>query len=68
VFALALAVRRATGTGAFVGLMAGIAAVAVFAFHPATRDISFLWQNPLGVIVVMVVGSAVSVLTGRAEA
>ena len=68
VFALALAVRRATGTGAFVGLMAGIAAVAVFAFHPATRDISFLWQNPLGVIVVMVVGSTVSVLTGRAEA
>ena len=64
VFVLALAVRRANGTGAFVGLMAGIAAVAVFALHPATKGISFLWQNPLGVIVVLVVGTIVSVMTG----
>jgi solute:Na+ symporter, SSS family len=64
VFVLALALRRANGTGAFVGLLAGIAAVAVFALHPATRGISFLWQNPLGVIVVVAVGSIVSALTG----
>ena len=64
VFVLALAVRRANGTGAFVGLMAGIAAVAVFALHPATKGISFLWQNPLGVIVVVVVGTIVSLMTG----
>jgi solute:Na+ symporter, SSS family len=61
VFVLALAVRRANGTGAFVGLLAGIAAVATFALHPATRGISFLWQNRLGVLVVVAVGSLVSV-------
>jgi hypothetical protein len=43
--------------------MAGIAAVAVFALHPATKGISFLWQNPLGVIVVLVVGTIVSLMT-----
>ena len=64
VFVLALVVRRANGAGAFVGLLAGIAAVAVFAIHPATKGISFLWQNPLGVIVVLIVGTAVSLLTG----
>jgi Na+/proline symporter len=64
VFVLALVVRRANGTGAFIGLLAGIAAVAVFALHPATRGISFLWQNPLGVIVVLIVGTVVSLLTG----
>jgi hypothetical protein len=61
-------VRRANGTGAFVGLLAGMAAVAVFAMHPATRGISFLWQNPLGVTVVVIVGSIVSILTGRRDA
>jgi Na+/proline symporter len=64
VFMLALLVRRANGTGAFVGLTAGIAAVAAFAIHPATKGISFLWQNPLGVIVVLVVGTIVSLMTG----
>jgi solute:Na+ symporter, SSS family len=64
VFVLALAVRRANGTGAFVGLIAGIAAVAVFALHPATKGYSFLWQNPLGVLVVLIVGSIVSAATG----
>ncbi len=67
VFVLALAVRRANGAGAFVGLMAGIAAVAVFAFHPATSGLSFLWQNPLGVVVVLVVGTVVSLATGGAR-
>jgi Na+/proline symporter len=64
VFVLALAFRRANGAGAFVGLLAGIAAVALFASHPATKGISFLWQNPLGVVVVLVVGSIVSLMTG----
>jgi SSS family solute:Na+ symporter len=63
VFVLALTFPRATGTGAFSGLIAGIVAVAVFAFHPATKGISYLWQNPLGVIVVMLVGTTVSLLT-----
>ena len=65
VFVLALFVKRSNGAGAFVGLIAGIAAVATFAFHPATKGISFLWQNPLGVIVVVIVGTLVSLMTGR---
>jgi Na+/proline symporter len=63
VFVLAVAFRRATGTGAFVGLIAGMAVVLTVAFHPATSGISFLWQNPIGAIVVVVVGLAVSALT-----
>jgi SSS family solute:Na+ symporter len=63
VFVLALAVRRANGTGAFVGLLAGITAVAAVAFHPSTRNLSFLWHNPIGVIVVVIVGTVVSLAT-----
>jgi solute:Na+ symporter, SSS family len=62
VFILALAFKRATGTGAFVGLLAGIATVLAFAFHPRTRDVSYLWHNPLGVVVVLIVGISVSLL------
>jgi solute:Na+ symporter, SSS family len=65
VFVLALAVHRANGTGAFVGLLAGMGAVAAVAFHPSTRGMSFLWQNPIGVVVVVIVGTAVSLLTAR---
>ena len=64
VFVLALAVRRANGAGAFVGLLAGMAAVAVVAFHPSTKSISFLWHNPIGVVVVVAVGIVVSLATG----
>ncbi|HEX5475141.1 MAG TPA: sodium:solute symporter [Vicinamibacterales bacterium] len=63
VFVLALVFKRANGTGAFVGLLAGLATVVTFAFHPRTRNVSYLWHNPLGVIVVVVVGAIVSVLT-----
>src|SRR5205814_9220483 len=55
VFVLALGFKRANGHGAFTGLIAGIAAVVAFAFHPATRGISYLWHNPIGVAVVLVV-------------
>ncbi|MCA1562067.1 MAG: sodium:solute symporter [Acidobacteria bacterium] len=68
VFVLALAFRRSNGHGAFVGLLAGIVAVAAFALHPATKDISFLWHNPIGVIVVVIVGLLVSAVTPRATA
>ena len=67
VFVLALGFKRANGHGAFTGLIAGIAAVVAFAFHPATRGISYLWHNPIGVAVVLVVGMAVSLLTGPAQ-
>ena len=41
-----------------------MAGVVVFALHPATKGISFLWQNPLGVIVVVAVGTMVSLMAG----
>jgi SSS family transporter len=68
VFVLALGFRRANGTGAFVGLLAGMSAVVVFAFHPRTRSISYLWHNPIGVVVVVVVGMTVSLMTRSSTA
>jgi Na+/proline symporter len=54
VFMLAILTRRATGTGAFIGLIAGMTAVATVA---TTRpDVSFLWHNVIGAGVVFVVG------------
>jgi Na+/proline symporter len=38
VFILALAVKRANGHGAFIGMITGIVVVFVVAFHPATRS------------------------------
>ena len=63
VFVLALTVPRANGHGAFIGLLSGILFVVAFAFNPGTRSISYLWHNPIGVVVVMVVGTAVSLMT-----
>ena len=58
VFVLAIGTKRATGTGAFVGLIAGMAAVAwVAVTYP---QISFLWHNVVGVTVVVVVGMLLS--------
>jgi SSS family transporter len=67
VFILALMFKRSNGTGAFVGLLAGIATVAAVAAHPATRDLSFLWHNPIGVVAVLIVGTIVSMVTGGAR-
>jgi Na+/proline symporter len=58
VFVLAIGTRRATGTGAFVGLIAGMSAVAFVAFR--YPQISFLWHNVVGVTVVVIVGMAIS--------
>jgi solute:Na+ symporter, SSS family len=63
VFVLALAFRRANGHGAFAGLLSGIVFVVGFAFNPSTRGISYLWHNPIGVTVVVIVGMTVSLLT-----
>lgn len=58
VFMLAILTRRATGTGAFVGLLAGMSSVASVAyFRP---DISFLWHNVIGAVVVFGVGLSLS--------
>jgi solute:Na+ symporter, SSS family len=63
VFVLALGFRQSNGHGAFVGLLSGISVVVIFAFHPSTRNVSYLWHNPLGVAVVLAVGLPVSLLT-----
>jgi Na+(H+)/acetate symporter ActP len=57
VFILAVAFRRATGTGAFVGLIAGMGAVALVASY---TPIAFLWHNVVGAVVVVIAGLAVS--------
>jgi len=62
VFMLAILTRRTTGTGAFIGLIAGMSAVASVAF--LRPDISFLWHNVIGAVVVFVVGLTLSFLTG----
>jgi len=62
VFVLALGTKRATGTGAFVGLFAGIASVAVVSNY---TNISFLWYNLVGCVAVFVVGMIVSLFTRK---
>jgi SSS family solute:Na+ symporter len=64
VFILAFGVKRANGQGAFVGLIAGLVAVTIFAWLPQTKDISFLWYNVVGALAVTVVGVLVSAMTG----
>jgi Na+/proline symporter len=61
VFLLAIGWRPANGTGAFVGLLVGMATVGFFATQ---TGISFLWHNLIGAVVVYVVGIVVSALTG----
>jgi SSS family transporter len=63
VFMLAILTRRATGTGATVGLAAGMSAVALVAF--GRPDIAFLWHNVVGAVVVFVVGIVVSGATSN---
>ena len=63
VFMLAVLTRRATGTGAFVGLIAGMSAVAAVAF--GRPEISFLWHNVIGALAVVGVGLSVSALSPR---
>jgi Na+/proline symporter len=57
VFLLAM-VPRSRGTGAFVGLIVGMSAVAAVNF--GAPDVSFLWHNVIGALTVLVVGLALS--------
>jgi SSS family solute:Na+ symporter len=66
VFMLAMLTRRASGTGAFVGLIAGMVFVGSVAF--LRPDISFLWHNVIGAVGVVVVGLIVSVFTSARRA
>ena len=62
VFLLAM-IRRAGAAGAFIGLIAGMAAVASVA--TLAPEVSFLWHNVVGAVVVVVVGMAISVVAPR---
>jgi SSS family transporter len=65
VFILAVGVRGATANGAFIGLLAGMGAVAWAAtFTP----VAFLWHNVIGAGVVVMVGVFVSVISRKPKA
>ena len=57
VFLLAIGWKRANGNGAFIGLIAGMAAVG---YVNAFTTVEFLWLNVVGAVVVFVVGALVS--------
>jgi Na+/proline symporter len=59
VFILAIGVKRANGHGAFVGLLTGMGSVAWVA---AYTKVAFLWHNVVGAVVVVVVGTLVSLV------
>jgi SSS family solute:Na+ symporter len=64
VFILALLVKRATGHGAFVGLIAGMVSVWYVATNYA---IAYLWLNVVGAVAVTVVGLSVSLFTPQSR-
>jgi len=64
VFILAILTKRATATGAFWGLIAGMVVVLIVAF---TTSIAFLWHNLVGAVVVVAVGMGISLLQQRLD-
>jgi Na+/proline symporter len=66
VFLLAIGWKRANGHGAFIGLIAGMAAVG---YVNTFTSVEFLWLNVVGAVVVFAVGAIVSaVIPQRAAA
>jgi len=61
VFVLAFFVKRCTATGAFVGVLAGEAAI----FTTARFTEAFLWYNVIGCAVVVAVGWSISAIQAR---
>ncbi len=59
VFLLAM-IPRARGWGAFIGLLAGMTAVASVWFF--ARSVSFLWWNVVGAVTVVIVGMLISLV------
>lgn len=57
VFVLAIGTKRATGNGAFIGLIAGMISVALVS---NLTKISFLWYNVIGCVVVVIIGMLIS--------
>jgi Na+(H+)/acetate symporter ActP len=62
VFVLAFFFRRVTGTGAFIGMIAGETAI-LLSFW--LTGISFLWYNVIGCVVVVVTGVVMSALVAE---
>ncbi|MEZ4377271.1 MAG: sodium:solute symporter [Gemmatimonadales bacterium] len=62
VFLLAM-LPRTRGPGAFIGLLAGMGAVAAVSF--GLPEVSFLWHNLIGAVTVLVVGVSISVVAPR---
>jgi Na+/proline symporter len=62
-FVLAIGTKRANGTGAFVGMLAGFGTVLWAASY---TSISYLWYNVVGAFVVVAVGLIVSRFAHRA--
>ena len=62
VFILAVAFPRATGNGAFIGLLAGMSSVA---WAASFTRLAFLWHNVIGAVAVVIVGIIVSELDRR---
>ena len=60
-FLLAIGVKRANSTGAFVGIIVGMATIVYVATF---TNVAFLWHNLIGAVVVVSVGIVVSALTG----
>ncbi len=60
VFILAVGFKRANSTGAFAGMLAGMAVILWIATY---TKIAFLWHNPIAAIVVVSVGVVVSEFT-----
>jgi len=58
VFLLAFLVKRANGTGAFWGLWGGMLSVFMVSIY---TDISFLYYNVVGAVVVVVIGTVFSI-------
>ena len=61
VFVLAFFVKRCTATGAFIGVLAGEAAI----FATARFTSAFLWYNVVGCVVVVTVGWTISAFKPR---
>ncbi|MBI3933787.1 MAG: sodium:solute symporter [Acidobacteria bacterium] len=62
VFVLAFGFPRATGTGTFIGLIAGEIAVLLTS---RLTGISYLWYNVVGCVVVVIIGSLASEFVGK---
>ena len=65
VFILGILTKSATATGAFWGLLAGMAVVLTVAFQ--LPWIEFLWHNLIGAIVVVSVGLVISLVSRSTE-